>query len=290
MTPITRRRLPVRAGGSTIVPMSRFAILVVLLAALFVGCTTSPSSSGAGSLKACDPLAAVEQPIALGKILGVGRDAVGTLYVVDQSGADYRVYVSSQGALYRQRIAGSGIEGTTRYVFSVTDHDPEFTLEVTTDGGTTRMGVVTGPFDGKSFVIGQDGEELQVVAADTLAGVPLHNLPGDVVVEYTAQLPDQRVMVVTRPHDDWSYEDFRLFLGADGALDERHVGKVTRALDGGSTTIEFVLDGDNAVASFPVVFDGTTFQPGQATLAIGSTTSDLTRLAAPPGDASYRCL
>lgn len=264
-------------------------VAVMVLSAALAACTTSPSSSGGASLTACDPLAAVQHPIALGTILGVGRDAAGTLYVVDQSGSDQRVFVSSQGALTRQRVAGSGMVGAL-YVFTVMDHDPEFTLELSTEGGTTRMGVVTGPFNGKSFVIGQEGEELSVLAADSIAGMPLHNLPGTVLVEYAAALPDQRVMVVTRPQDDWSYADFRLFLGRPGALDERKVTKVTRALDGGSTTIEFVLDGGKAVASFPVVSspDGG-FAPGQATLAVGGATSDLTRLDGPPDAASYRC-
>jgi hypothetical protein len=63
-------------------------------------------------------------------------------------------------------------------------------------------------------------------------------------------LADGNVMVVTRPRDDWSYADFRLFLGPMGAVAERRVGNVTGARDGGSTTITFDLDGTSAVARF----------------------------------------
>lgn len=271
-----------------------FWILALVLVALAVpvACTAkSTDSSSSDTRHACDPLAAGEQPIALHKVLGIGKDANGTLYVVDQleSGYDFHAFVSSQGALYRQRIAGSGQMGTSLYVFSVTDHDPEFTLELSVEGGTTRMGIITGPFAGKSFTIGQQGEELTVLGTDAIAGMPLHNLPGTILVEYAAQLPDQRVMVVTRPQDDWAYEDFRLFLGQTDSLLERHVQSVMRARDGGSTTITFKLDGAQAVASFPVVSTPSGFAPGQAILNAGGKTENLTRLADAPAGAGYQC-
>ena len=48
---------------------------------------------------ACDSLAADETPIALATILGIGRDANGTIYVVDEAGTEDRVFVSSDATL-----------------------------------------------------------------------------------------------------------------------------------------------------------------------------------------------
>jgi hypothetical protein len=193
--------------------------------------------------------------------------------------------------LVRQRIAGSG-SGPDFYVFDVSDHDPAFVLQIDIPaGGTLRMGVLNGTLkDSKTIVIGQQGEELTVLPAGAIAGMPVRNLPGDVVVEYAAALPDGEVMVVTRPRDDWSYTDFRLFLGTMGAVTERKVSNVVRAKDGGSTTITFDLDGTSAVASFPVLFADGGFVPGPATLTAGPNTTSLTLHGGAPAGAAYLCL
>lgn len=73
-----------------------------------------------------------------------------------------------------------------------TGGDPEFTLEVLLQGGTTRMSVITGTFEGKHFTIGAQGEELTVRDSIAIAGMPLHNLPGNIELEYSAEPPDQR--------------------------------------------------------------------------------------------------
>jgi hypothetical protein len=192
--------------------------------------------------------------------------------------------------LVRQRIAGSG-SGSDFYVFDISDYVPAFVLQIDIPaGGTMRMGVFNGTLtDSKTFVIGQQGEELTVLPAGGVASMPVRNLPGEVVVEYAAALADGEVMVVTRPRDDLSYTDFRLFLGPMGAVAERKVNSVVRARDGGSTTITFDLDGTSAVASFPVVFADGGFARGPATLTVGGTTTLLTRQGAQPAGATYFC-
>ena len=40
--------------------------------------------AGLGKTEPCEPLGARPEPIELGMVLGVGRDADGTVYVVDQ--------------------------------------------------------------------------------------------------------------------------------------------------------------------------------------------------------------
>jgi hypothetical protein len=242
----------------------------------------------------CDPFAAKALPITLGAVIAAGSTSAGVIYAVDQVGDNQRVFVSDgTGTLLRQRIAGSGV-GPDFYVFTVTDSTSPFTLQIDTPAsGPLRMGVVPGTLTtSKTFVIGQQGEELTVLAAGALADMPVQNLPGEVVIEYAAGLVNgtSDVMVVTRPRDDWTYADFRLFLGPMSAVAERKVSNVTRMLDGGSTTIAFDLDGSPARADFPVVFADGGFAPGPATLTVGSTTTALTRHGAQaPAGAVYLC-
>ena len=248
------------------------------------------------ALSSCDPFAPEPLPITLGTLVAAGRDSAGVIYAVDhgdgsESGGE-RVFVSDgSGALVRQRIAGSGI-GSDFYVFSVTDHDPAFVLQIDTPpGGPLRMGVVIGTLkDSKTFVIGEQGEELTVLPDAALAGVPVRNLPGTMVLEYAASLPSGDVIVVTRPRDDGSYEDFRLFLGGVDAVTERRVTTVTRMRDGGTTSIWFELDGRQAEAHFPVIFVDGGFAPGPASLITVGTTTPLARQDAAPADAQYLCL
>ena len=259
-------------------------------AALDAGADGAVSDGGVSS--ACDPLASRPLPIALGAVIAAGQDSAGVIYAVDQIGSGQRVFVSdASGTLVRQRIAGSG-SGSDFYVFDVSDHTPAFVLQIDLPAsGPKRMGVFNGTLkDSKTIVIGQQGEELTVLAAGAIAGMPVRNLPGEVVVEYAAAKADGDVMLVTRPRDDWSYTDFRLYLGPMGAVAERRVSNVVRAKDGGSTTITFDLDGATAVASFPVVFADAGFAPGPATLTVAGTTTSITRQSEAPAGAAYLCL
>jgi hypothetical protein len=208
----------------------------------------------------CDPLAAHEAPITLGPILAVGRQADGTLIAVDKAGSENRVFVSQAGTLARQRVNGfgSGNDASGTWLqFSLGSPNDPWALRVEMSSAGTRMGVVRGPLQTKTFVIGEMGESLAVVGPEVLQGLPVHNLAGDVFVEYLGSVEDGRRLVVLRPADDWSYEDFRLFLGGDQLI-ERKVSQVTRARDGGTTDIQFDLDGATATAHFPSALTGGT--------------------------------
>jgi hypothetical protein len=243
----------------------------------------------------CDPLAPAYKPIALADILGIGKSADGTIYVADQSGSTQRVFVSdASGTLVRQHTSGGGSSSDgsgMQYMFTVTDPASPFVLEVyVPKSGAIRMGVLQGTLpDRKSFVIGQEGEELTVLASSAIANMPLRNFPGTVVAEYIATLPDGQLILVTRPADDVSYTDFRVFLGPVGAVAERKVSQVSRALDGGSTHVIFDLDGAQADAYFRVVSVDASFAPGPATLTVGGVTTTLTRQSTLPA-ATYFCL
>lgn len=255
--------------------------------------------TGSTASAPCDPFAPAPKPIALGTILGAGQSASGTIYVADQvNDSTQRVFVSdAAGTLVRQRGGASGTGTGTNpdfWVFGADGPDATFVLEIDKySTGLVRMGVLQGTLtDRKQLVIGQDGEELTVLPASAVAGRAVRNLPGEVYVEYVATTPDGSYMVVTRPRDDWSYSDFRLFLGPTTHMVERRVSYVTRALDGGSTIIDFDLDGVKAEASFRVVLadGGLGFAPGPATMTASGTSTPLTRLDTRPTGASYLCL
>lgn len=257
----------VRAGRSLSIP------LLVLVGAV-AGCN-GPSSPGPAS-KTCDPLADDPQPITLGKVLGVGRDAQGVVYVIDRppQGLD-RLFVSKGMVLERRPVTGTGsgseADGGTFEIVGSGSGDAALAVEITTDvTGAVMMGVVHGALTTKTFVIGQQGETLVVLGADALAGYSVQNLPGTIDVEYFATLADGRALVVTRPDVDASYADFRLFLSTSGPspLLER---KVIDVVQGSFTDVVFDLDGARATAHF-----SSSLAPGPSTLTVGPTSGELT--------------
>jgi hypothetical protein len=220
---------------------------LTLLAALWgpAGC-----DAGTTATTACDPLLAPEVPTALGAVVAAGRHADGTIYVIDGDG-EYRAFVSEAGTLFRRRVAGSG-SGPTYVVLSISESSPQVMIKAELDGPQViRMGVVRGPLEGRDFTIGDKGDVLEVLATDSVKGLPVRGLDAIVYVEYNAMLPSGDHLVVIRPADDWDYDDFRVFFGRAAAVAERSVGSVIRRRDGGTTDVVFDLDGANVTAHFP---------------------------------------
>jgi hypothetical protein len=166
-------------------------------------------------------------------------------------------------------------------------------LKLETDAsGPTAMGVLQDPSpDIKTFTIGQQGSVLTLVPASQIANLLVANIPARTFIEYNATLSDGRALLVVRPSDDWTYQDFRVFFGATDHMAERPVGQVVRYTDGGSTTINFTIDGVAAVASFPVQLSPGGLVKGPATLTIGATQFPLTLAPtdSPPAGESYFC-
>lgn len=228
--------------------------------------------STTSELTSCQPLAAETSDVSLGTVLGAGEAADGTIYVIDRIGNELRGFVSEGGELYRQRVSGSGemndAAGET-ITISLSELSPELTLQVVTaPDGSKRMGVVQGPLNTKTFTIGEEGEELTLLSADDVAALQLHNYPAEIVTEYVAEVEDEKLLVVLRPRDLTGYDEFRVFYGKLERLEECPVQHVTRAHDGGSTEIDFTVDGDAAVAYFPVEFVDEKFTPGAPTLTV----------------------
>lgn len=246
------------------------------------------AGSGGDTLEPCEPLATREgEPIELGEIVGIGRAEDGTIYVVDRADDDFRLFVSEGEVLQRYQVDGVGesIMGDATSV-SLTVVELDLLLQVDVDAeGEVRMGILVGADDREILAIGEEGEELEVLDEKDIEDIPLRNLPGDVFVEYWAKVEDGRVVLVIRPDTDWDYEDFRLFLGPKQRVAEREVTSVVRQRDGGTTTIEFVADGD-AVAYFPAAS-----RDEPSTLTVAGDELELTLLSSDPSeaDATFYC-
>jgi hypothetical protein len=245
----------------------------------------------------CDPLAAQPQPIVLGEILGIGRDAAGTLYVADEtaSASDGRVFISDGDVLVRQRVLGGGsssVSGVSVRTLTIDGREP-LRLLIETGPSETRMALarteerVQGIDD-----LGSDAELLKVLDEDSLDGLELRNLPGDVEIEYLVETERGELLLVVRPADEeLDYDDFRLFFGPPERLLEREVETVLRQRDGGTTNIFFRLNGDEAEAFFPTVPSVDGFQPGPAVLTVDDRSVPLTRVERDALErAEFRCL
>jgi hypothetical protein len=178
-----------------------------------------------------------------------------------------RVFVSDGNVLLRRRSSGAGSNGgppgPALYSFSFENGDMQLALLLATEmGRATAMGL--GPAGTKGF-IGDPGAvttELTVEDPKVLSDFTLKNLNGDVTIELVGDVADGSEIVVTRPTDDWSYEDFRLFSGSGGSLAERRVINTVRTKNG-DTIIEFESENGVATASFTWVFDPNTMShPG----------------------------
>lgn len=270
-------------------PGRSLSVSLLVLAGAISACD---GSSSQGPSKSCDPLADDPRPITLGKVLGVGRDGQGVVYVIDQppQGSD-RLFVSDGMVLKRQPVAGLGAgavaDGGMFEIVSSGSGDTALAVQVVIDStGVATMGVVHGALTTKTFTIGQQGETLVVLGADALSSYSVENLPGTIDVEYVATLADGRTLVVTRPDVDWSFTDFRVFLSAvdPSSLLERKVIDVVR---GSFTNVIFDLDGMPATAHFT-----SSLSPGPSTLTVGAGTSELTVLSSGtrPTGVTFLCL
>jgi hypothetical protein len=220
----------------------------------FAGCYAKTEPYDEPKTSACEPLAAVEEPVELGTVLGIGEAAGGTVYLMDEVTPDVRVFVSDGGELRRAPVSGGGRiheGGAVTNLASFEYGESLLTMGVESTESATRAAV--GPGGERSFeALLANGEELTILPESVLDDYSLRNLPGDVEVEYVAAVATGERLVVIRPSYDWTYDDFRLFVGEPEPLVERQVLGVTRARDGGSTWIRFDLHGEAADISFPV--------------------------------------
>lgn len=271
-----------------------------------------PATTGGGP-GVCNPLAGPVGPITLGEVIGVGRDAKGVTYVADEitSSSTYRVFMSDGKVLQRRRLLGSAMNlgkdgGDYRFEFDA-GGTPEALLiglyehSIVGPGGMTGTNsIALGPAGMKTF-IGDPGAVTTMLSfedSSVLSAFTLRNLPGDVTIEYVADVEDGSVIVVTHPAVDYDYTDFRMFYGQPPKLQERHVTNTTRAKSG-STVMTFDVAGATYTASFPWVMEfsqdgGSVGHPGDGTVdqGDGMTRAFTQRWPTPTtlSDLSFTCL
>lgn len=92
------------------------------------------------------------------------------------------------------------------YTLGYEDGASNSALLVQIRGGVTT-GMALGPGDSRAFLDVNDPDQVQLVVVDAsvLNTMTLRNLPGDVYIEYVADVSNGDVIVVTRPLDDWTY-------------------------------------------------------------------------------------
>lgn len=223
----------------------RWLVPVLLLA--LGGCggkDANPDGLEAGGQSPCDPLAA--PPITLGAVVGVGRDAAGTLYVDAANG----VFVSSEGALLRQHVIGSGQSGSDYFVFSFTAPAADSTsardLIVQTSANGVTMGL--GPAGSGKVQSDTGVAPLEVVPASTVAGMPVVNTPN--VISYVGDTANGDVLLATVPMNgplgppDGGVEDggLSIFYGPPAAVAERTITAFEETMSGNGT-VTFLVDG-----------------------------------------------
>jgi hypothetical protein len=244
--------------------------------------------SGEPAPAPCDPFAVVTKAITLGEVVAVGRERSGALDVIDRpASGQLRVFVSEGQTLKRQRTLGSGESnggpGSWMVVTFGESSDPANLQVEFGAAGPVAMGLVRGSLPAKKmFDLATEGEKLELMGADAIRGFTLANLPGTVAVERSASLADGRLIVVTSPEVDTTYEDFRLFLGPPDRVVERKVINVSQSRSG-VTFIEFTLDGARAEAVF-----GSSLSPDTPSTLNGEPLTLAPAGTRPPG-ASYLC-
>ena len=222
------------------------------------GGASSVGNAGASSAgaTACDPLA--PPAITLEKILGVGQDAQGTLYVADQT-SDYitRVFVVNDGVLVRKYVTGSGGQGsgsetdcTLSFQDSATTTATPLALLIQIRGGTTTAMAID-PSSSRIFIGDPNATYtlLNLVNPSTIAGMPLQNLPNN--IDYVEDMSDGNVIVITAPVNYNSASPHQVYYGSAAAVIERTITSDTQGLDiSEGPVISFVVDGATYTFSY----------------------------------------
>jgi hypothetical protein len=263
--------------------MRQSAVALALGTLLAGACALHPSlmppSGDAFNESACDPLAT--HATTLGTVIGVGKDAAGTLYVADtaplQASAvptGVRVFVVKSGALVRQNVLGSGgsaSEDIETFTSADGSSTPRDLTMVVAGGKATSMSL--GPeSSGKLGLEGIDAgaaTPLTLVDASAVQGLPAIDLPA--AVSYVADGADGNAIVVTAPLDnDEGSAASHLFYGAPNAMVERPVISVEQSKSG-YPTFRFAVGSQTYVMTIPSVpSDGGLLDaPGPVTVTPG---------------------
>src|SRR5450432_320410 len=222
---------------------------------LLVGCSASSGNGDASREIAtpCDPLAA--KPLTLGTIVGVGKDATGTLYVDSSHG----VFVVDDGntKVVRQHVTGTGSSGTTEFLFSFeapgADVSSARQLLVETAGSPPMAtAMALGPTSSKAFLSQSPAgtTALMLVDASTVSGLAVVNTRN--VISYLADVSNGDVILATVPMnaDETSTDGgLVIFYGPPGAVEQRKITAFEESLSGNGT-LTFLVGGTANVLAF----------------------------------------
>jgi len=222
----------------------RRASCALVLAALtpLVACSGAVVLPTAATQSACDPLA--PKPITLGAIVGIGKDAQGTLYVDSANG----VFVSNDGKLVRQHVLGSGSSGTSEFLFTFAAPDADTgsaqNLLVET-AGSTASAMALGPSNSKAFLDQAPAgtTALTLVDASAVSGLPVVNTPNQ--FQYIADVENGDVLATTTPmNGDATSDDggLAIFYGPASGLVERQITSFSESLSGNGSLTFLVGD------------------------------------------------
>jgi hypothetical protein len=175
--------------------------------------------------------------------------------------------------------------------------DSDFTWQFDHDGTSERLvahkqadkvtGIALAAAGERTFFDELDATAHQLTPVDSasLAHFAVRNLAGDVEVEFVADVQNGARIVVTRPKDDWTYDDFRVFYGMNGQLIERVTtfsgARSYRAFD-------FIVDG----AKWHVAFGSSLAPDIESAVDTGAAMFPLTLIQPPvpvPGD-MFECI
>ena len=241
---------------------STFVLILASLSGALVGCGDERSQPGGPEvdgkrLVACDPWNQDAPPVELGTVLGAGRAEDDRLYVIDRDSAPHvRLFVSDGDLLVRQSVVGTGTEsdgGIERMFVSGTLGSTPIRVLLERREGSRRMLLLEGDdAAGRDIDLANPrGKHITIVGEDLVRPLEVRNLPALSRVEYAAQVEPDDHLVVLGPEHLESFDDYVLFFGRSDRVSQREVLVFGRGRDGGTTTIDFDLDGETARAHFP---------------------------------------
>ncbi len=243
--------------------MRRGQLLVrVVVVGLCGGCgasTLTTDGTAPQSETPCDPLAT--GPITPGTVVGVGKDADGTLYVDAANG----VFVSTaRGPLVRQRLLGTGQSGENEFIFTFESHSvdggaSERDLLVETTGGTASA-MALGPGGARMFLNQSvaGATTLTLVDASTVAGLQVVNTSA--VILYVGDVANGNVVLATVPPNadptttsGGVYDGgLSIFYGPPTNVEERVVTAFGETLSGNGT-VTFLVGNRPYVLAFGMI-------------------------------------
>ena len=221
-----------------------------------------PPDPGPQEAGPCDPLQTRNIPIELEHPIAVGRHPDGTLYVVDRVGDDSRSFSGTAGVLQRGIDVRASESDRAHLWDDFTANGQSWLLRIDREAwhaerlgprhfSMARLGEVD-PHSSAPERMCQ-GELLEILSPEAVEGWEVRNREETITIEYLAEIEDGRLLLVTQAN---GLSTIRVFFGPKHEVGERDLSVFARARDGGTTNVEFFVDGELAQAVFPIRCQG----------------------------------